>query len=465
MDATPETEPCVISLDGNTAVRVPLMACVTKTKAVAEAMARQDWDKAVELRGRSFQSKLNTYRMLTRHHPEHEVATADMPKPTGPFFNLACMCIGAPACGMNAAVRSFVRNAILNGHRPMGVNNGFDGLINNDIFEIGWGDVTGWVGLGGALLGCKRTTAKGNFEAIAENLADHKIHGLLLIGGFEAFMGALELYEARKDFPEFNIPIIVLPSTISNNVPGTDFSLGADTALNEITEICDRIRQSAQGTKRRVFIIETMGGYCGYLATMAGLAGGSDAAYIHEESFGIKDLMDDLEIMTRKMNHGRIERGLVLRNEKANENYTTDFISKLYQEEGKGIFTTRMNILGHMQQGGRPTPFDRNMGTKMAAKSFNWLVQQLNVDGVYDKDKETAFTKEKTSCCLLGLRARAYQYQPIANLKAETDFQFRRWKHVWWKQTRSIMRILAQHDSTYATESEIVKSPDEVAAL
>ena len=99
------------------------------------------------------------------------------------------------------------------------------------------------------------------------------------------------------------------------------------------------------------------------------------------------------------------------------------FFPRLYQEEGKGIFTTRMNILGHMQQGGRPTPFDRNMGTKMAAKSFNWLVQQLNVDGVYDKDKETAFTKEKTSCCLLGLRARAYQYQPIANLKAETDFQ------------------------------------------
>ena len=75
---------------------------------------------------------------------------------------------------------------------------------------------------------------------------DHKIHGLLLIGGFEAFQAALELYEKRKEFPEFNIPIIVLPSTISNNVPGTDFSLGADTALNEITEICDRIRQSAQ---------------------------------------------------------------------------------------------------------------------------------------------------------------------------------------------------------------------------
>ena len=84
-----------------------------------------------------------------------------------------------------------------------------------------------------------------------------------------------------------------------------------------------------------------------------------------------------------------------------------------------------MNILGHMQQGGRPTPFDRNMGTKMAAKSFNWLVQQLNIEGVYDKEKGTAFTKNKSSCCLLGLRARAYQYQPIADLKPETDFQVR----------------------------------------
>ena len=110
-------------------------------------------------------------------------------------------------------------------------------------------------------------------------------------------------------------------------------------------------------------------------------------------------------------------------------------VHRLYQEEGKGIFTTRMNILGHMQQGGRPTPFDRNMGTKMAAKSFNWLVQQLNIEGVYDKEKGTAFTKNKSSCCLLGLRARAYQYQPIADLKPETDFQvryIRKLRYIFW---------------------------------
>ena len=120
----------------------------------------------------------------------------------------------------------------------------------------------------------------------------------------------------------------VLPATISNNVPGTDFTLGADTALNEITEICDRIRQSAAGTKRRVFIVETMGGYCGYLATMAGLAGGCDAAYIHEEHFGIRDLLKDLDILQNKINKGNIERGLILRNEKANAHYTTDFLFK-----------------------------------------------------------------------------------------------------------------------------------------
>lgn len=123
---------------------------------------------------------------------------------------------------------------------------------------------------------------------IASRLHEFGIQALLIIGGFEvntfdahfffndiyfcfqAYQAALHFAEARADHPAFRMPIVVIPSTISNNVPGTEFSLGCDTALNEITEICDRIRQSAQGTKRRVFVIETMGGYCGYLATLAG---------------------------------------------------------------------------------------------------------------------------------------------------------------------------------------------------
>ena len=103
---------------------------------------------------------------------------------------------------------------------------------------------------------------------VVERLKEFGIQGLLIIGGFEAYTAAIQMAEAREKYPELRIPICVIPATISNNVPGTDFSLGADTAVNEITEICDRIRQSAQGTKRRVFVVETMGGYCGYLATM-----------------------------------------------------------------------------------------------------------------------------------------------------------------------------------------------------
>ena len=319
MDATPDTDACVVSLAGNTAIRVNLMECVKKTQAVAKATEEKDWAKAVELRGRSFQRNLDTYRMLSKHH---------VVNPEGKGYKLGVMHCGAPACGMNAAVRSFVRNCLSSGNKAMAIHNGVEGLIEDQIKEITWSDVQGWVVQGGALLGTKRKLPKGNFDKIAANLKKHNIQGLLVIGGFEAFQCVLELAEARDGHPEFCIPMTVLPATISNNVPGTDFSLGADTALNEITEICDRIRQSAQGTKRRVFIIETMGGYCGYLATMAGLAGGADAAYIREEPFSIKDLMHDLEIMKGKMIEGKIERGLILRNEKANDNYTTDFCYK-----------------------------------------------------------------------------------------------------------------------------------------
>ena len=216
----------------------------------------------------------------------------------------------------------------MNGNRPFAVRNGFDGFFSNDIYELKWPDVTGWIDQGGSLLGTRRTLPEKDFQTVADQISRYDIHGILIIGGFDGFHAALNLADMRDKFTQFCIPICLLPATISNNVPGTEFSIGADTALNEATEICDRLRRSAQGSRRRVFIVETLGGHCGYLATMTGLAGGSDAAYIHEEKFGIKDLTEDLQIMTQKMNNGKIERGLILRNEKANDNYDTDFITR-----------------------------------------------------------------------------------------------------------------------------------------
>ncbi|XP_035211400.1 ATP-dependent 6-phosphofructokinase-like isoform X1 [Stegodyphus dumicola] len=448
LEATPDSEACVVSLDGNQAVRVPLMQCVEKTKAVGYAMDSKQWEEAVKLRGRSFERNLQTYKMLTRLRPPKSVFdNLGHGKKKG--YTLAVMHVGAPCCGMNAAVRSFVRNCLFRGDTVYGIHDGIEGLIEGNIQTMNWSDVTGWVGQGGAFLGTKRTLPDQYMDQVVEQLKKFHIQALLVIGGFEAFHSVLQLAEARNKFQELQIPMCVIPATISNNVPGTDFSLGADTAINEITEICDRIRQSAQGTKRRVFVVETMGGYCGYLATLAGLAGGADAAYIFEEPFSSKDLMGDVFHMQSKMAEG-VQRGLVLRNEKANANYTTDFIYRLYSEEGKEIFSTRMNVLGHMQQGGSPSPFDRNFGTKMAAKATDWLLTQLkqhkNTDGCI------SCTSPDTAV-LMGLVRRQYLFTPVQTLKADTDFRHRIPKHQWWLKLRPLLRILAKHDSSYETES------------
>ncbi|KAJ8959308.1 hypothetical protein NQ318_021994 [Aromia moschata] len=339
----------------------------------------------------------------------------------------------------------------------MGIHDGIDGLIAGNIKEMKWSDVTGWVSTGGAHLGTKRTLPGHRMGLIASRLQEFKIQALLIIGGFEGYQAALQFTEGRDEHEAFRIPIMVIPSTISNNVPGTEFSLGCDTALNEITEICDRIRQSAQGTKRRVFIIETMGGYCGYLATLAGLAGGADAAYIYEEKFTIKDLQMDVYHMATKMSEG-VQRGLILRNEKASDNYNTDFIYRLYAEEGKGLFSARMNVLGHMQQGGSPTPFDRNLGTKMAAKAVDWLVCQLKNNTELDSS-EIQCTDPNTAC-LLGIVKRQYQCTSLMALKAQTNFDQRIPKEQWWLKLRPLLRILAKHDSTYEEEGMYMSIED-----
>ncbi|XP_074013513.1 ATP-dependent 6-phosphofructokinase, platelet type isoform X4 [Numenius arquata] len=438
LEATPATPACVVSLSGNQAVRLPLMECVQMTQEVQKAMDEGRFVEAVRLRGRSFENNLNTYKLLSHKKPD-----AELPK-VRTNFNVAVLNVGAPAAGMNAAVRAAVRVGITEGHKMFAVIDGFEGFARGKIKEISWGDVGGWTGQGGSILGTKRTLPAKYLEKIADQMRTNNINALMVIGGFEAYESCLQLHEARSRFEEFCVPICVLPATISNNVPGTDFSIGADTALNAIVETCDRIKQSASGTKRRVFIIETMGGYCGYLANMGALAAGADAAYIFEEQFDIRELQANVEHLTEKMKTS-IQRGLVLRNENCNENYTTDFIYQLYSEEGKGVFDCRKNVLGHMQQGGAPSPFDRNFGTKISAKAMQWISKKLKE--TYRKGKVFANTDD--SVCLLGMRRRNLVFQPVAELKTETDFVHRIPKEQWWLKLRPLMKILAKYKTSY----------------
>uniref|UniRef100_A0A3B3DRU3 6-phosphofructokinase n=1 Tax=Oryzias melastigma TaxID=30732 RepID=A0A3B3DRU3_ORYME len=385
LEASTETPACVVSLVGNQAVRLPLMECVQMTQEVQKAMDEKKFDEAVRLRGRSFENNLSTYRLLSYRKLDSELPNSS--------FNVAVMNVGAPAAGMNAAVRSAVRVGITEGHKMFAVNDGFEGFAKGQIKEIKWGDVGGWTGQGGSLLGTKRTLPAKHLAKIAEQMRIHNINALLVIGGFET---------------------------------------------------CDRIKQSASGTKRRVFIIETMGGYCGYLATVGGLAAGADTVYIYEETFDIRDLQANVEHLTQKMKTS-IQRGLVLRNENCNENFTTDFIYQLYSEEGRGVFDCRKNILGHMQQGGAPSPFDRNFGTKVAAKAMQWITRMLKES--YKGGK--VFTNAEDTACLLGMRRRAMVFQPVAQLREETDFEHRIPKEQWWLKLRPLMKILAKYKTFY----------------
>ncbi|XP_032329752.1 ATP-dependent 6-phosphofructokinase, platelet type isoform X3 [Camelus ferus] len=457
LQATPETPACVVSLSGNQAVRLPLMECVQMTQDVQKAMDERRFKDAVKLRGRNFESNLNTYKRLAIKLPDSQIPKSNC--------NVAVVNVGAPAAGMNAAVRAAVRVGIADGHRMFAVYDGFEGFARGQIKEIGWSGVGGWTGQGGSILGTKRTLPGKFLQDIAAQMRAHGINALLVIGGFEAFQGSLVMADARGSHPEFCVPICVVPATTDNNIPGTDLSVGCDTGLNVIVETCDRIKQSASGTKRRVFIIETMGGYCGYLANMGGLAAGADAAYIFEEPFDIRDLQSNVEHLTEKMKT-TIQRGLVLRNESCSVNYTTDFIYQLYSEEGRGVFDCRKNVLGHMQQGGAPSPFDRNFGTKLSARAMQWVTAKL-------KEPQGAGKRfvADDSVCVLGISKRNLVFQPVAELKKDTDFEHRIPKEQWWLKLRPLMKILAKYKAslelsdTGQLEHLQHRGPEELAAI
>jgi 6-phosphofructokinase 1 len=180
--------------------------------------------------------------------------------------------MGAPAGGMNAATRAAVRYCIKQGHHPLAVHNGFRGLLDDNIHELSWLGVDSWMSRGGSELGTNRTLPDVDLGAVAARFQKHSFHALLVIGGFEAFNALLILENGRQHYPAFHIPMAHLPATISNNVPMTEFSLGSDTSLNALVDACDSIKQSASASRNRVFVVETQGGKCGYLATMGALA-------------------------------------------------------------------------------------------------------------------------------------------------------------------------------------------------
>ena len=340
---------------------------------------------------------------------------------------------------MNAAVRASVRIAIDQGHIVFGVRRGFQGLVEDDMQEMAWMSVNGWAPLGGSELGTNRVVPNGrDFYAMAKTIEKHGIEGLLVIGGWEGYMGAHRLFEERANFPAFDIPVVCLPATIDNNLPGTELSIGADTALNNIVGVVDKIKQSAVA-ERRCYIVEVMGRRCGYLALMSGLATGAERVYLHEEGVTLKCMEEDLEKLIRGFREGK-RLGLIIRNEDANPTYTTSFMSALFEEESGGAFAVRESILGHLQQGGDPSPFDRIQATRLARRCVGYLIEHA--------------AHEKRVGAFIGMEGGHVQFHALEDLPRMMDEANRRPKVQWWLGLRTINNALAQSAPSTAGDAD-----------
>lgn len=420
--AKADSEPHVIGLRGNRIVREPLMYCVAQTHAVAAAIAAHDYDRAMALRGRSFREAFRTQRTLVRALPHP-------PDPGQRRLRIAVMHAGAPASGMNTAARAAVRVGMDKGHNMLGVRNGFVGLIEGDLFEMEWGTVNGWALRGGAELGSNRKLPRnGDVQAIAQTLERWQIDGLLVIGGLGGYRAVYDLGHQREAFPALNIPIVCLPATIDNDLPGSELSVGADTALNNIMDAVDKIKQSAVASKR-CFIVEVMGGGCGYLALMSGLATGAERVYLPEEGVTLRTLQQDVTHLVVGFRQGK-RLGLLIRNERANPIYNIQFMAALFEEEGGQLYDVRQAILGHLQQGGNPTPFDRIQATRLAVNCVEWLIEQAGVPS--------------PGAAFIGLEGGEIHFHHLDELPDLIDADADRPRVQWWTQLLPIAQVLAQ---------------------
>jgi 6-phosphofructokinase 1 len=314
----------------------------------------------------------------------------------------------------------------------LGVSNGFDGLVRGQIEELGWMSVSGWGPAGGSRLGSSRNVPAGaDLYAIARTLETHGIEGLLVIGGWAAYQSAYKLFSERASFPAFNIPIICLPASIDNNLPGSELSIGADTALNNIVDAVDKIKQSAEASSR-CFIVEVMGRYCGYLALMSGLATGAEQIYLNEDGVTLRDLQISLNDILAMYQRGK-RLTLMIRNEYANPLYTTGFMQALFEEEGGDLFDVRTAVLGHLQQGGEPSPFDRIQAVRLARQSIDYLIDEVS--------------SGSTTSALIGMQEGRVKITGLEDMPRLIDAAHLRPKQQWWLGLKPLARLLAMPDT------------------
>lgn len=277
---------------------------------------------------------------------------------------------GGDAPGMNAAIRSVTRSAIYNQMSVKGIYHGYKGLITDNIKDFITEDVSNIIQRGGTILKtarCKEFTTKEGRATAFENIRKHNIDALVVIGGDGSLTGARIFAE------EYNFPIVGLPGTIDNDLSGTDYTIGYDTALNTIVSAVDKIRDTAS-SHERLFFIEVMGRDAGFLALNGALASGAEAAIIPEFIVGKDQLSEYIENGFRKTKNSSIV--LVAESEiTGGAMGVAERVKKEYPQ-----FDVRVVILGHIQRGGTPSAFDRIIASRMGCAAIEALLEgQRNI--------------------------------------------------------------------------------------
>lgn len=343
---------------------------------------------------------------------------------------------------MNSAIRAMAAYCYSRGHTPYAIHNGWTGLARHEsVRELSWLEVEEWMIHGGCEIGTNRNLPDTDIGMIAYYFQKYKFDGLIIVGGFEAFASLHQLEEARASYPAFRIPMVCIPATISNNVPGTEYSLGTDTCLNALVNYCDVIKQSASASRRRVFVVEVQGGNSGFVAAYAGLVTGAHAVYLPEEGISLRQLESDIDYIKESFENdqGQNRAGkLILRNEKSSNTLSTEIIVNIIRDESKGRFDARTAIPGHVQQGGNPSPMDRVRATRFAIQACQFIEnhQDLSTGATptaAGQSQLAMINEQRKTAAVLGVRSSKLVFSPIDQLWAfETELKERRPKKIHW---------------------------------
>jgi ATP-dependent phosphofructokinase / diphosphate-dependent phosphofructokinase len=325
---------------------------------------------------------------------------------------------GGDCPGLNAVIRAVVRRSTDRGHEVVGVRDGWKGMTEGIFMPLGRREVSGILPRGGTILGTTRTNPykmDGGVEAVLANLGDAGLDALVAVGGEDTLGVAARLHK------ENDLPVVGVPKTIDNDLSGTDYTFGFDTAVSIATEAIDRLHTTAE-SHNRVMVVEVMGRHTGWIAVMSGIAGGADVILIPEQPITVEDACREL---VKRHDSGKdfsivvVSEGYELTYESGEHHLVAGLARESDQfghvvlggvgdalgrdiEERTG-FETRVTVLGHVQRGGSPTPRDRVLATRFGLKASDLVDERsfgrmaaLHGDRIVDIPLEDATSELKT---------------------------------------------------------------------